>query len=135
MALKSIYSEFVMLPAPDEARRDFQRIFNHAFAAAGYDLEDHSEGRLTYVRRYHPGGRVVWMVLLFPIGLVLLAMEKKRLAMNLEFAPYGAGTLVSMTGLAAPKAAEELLEIAGKYNQAANEHNAAAGTPAATPSV
>ena len=69
-----------------------------------YRLVEQGDNRFKYERRYHPGVLWVFVVLLFPIGLLLLLVEKRTatIFVDLDSTESDDGTKIEIKGQAQP---------------------------------
>jgi hypothetical protein len=71
-----------------------------AMARSGYELEERSDRRLAFVHRRRPGWTIAVAILLFPFGLLALAVrDTERIVIEFD-AREGGGTAVLVHGVA-----------------------------------
>lgn len=101
---------------PREARRWWQAHYTTWMAAEKYEPTGATGDVLTYTRRYIPTPAVVFAILLFPFGLVLLLMKREAI-LTVEFAPKDDRTIVTITGTARPEAIGSLWQVAAQQQR------------------
>jgi hypothetical protein len=111
MAWVPVHVEFEMTESPQEARRWWQANYTDWMAAGKYLPTGTTADVLTYTRRYIPGPAILFAVLIFPVGLLLLLLKREAI-LTVAFEPTKSGTVVTITGTAQPAAASSFRALA-----------------------
>lgn len=77
--------------------------FSSIATQGGWAQTARTTDMIVYTRRFYPTWVFVVCILLFPIGLLALLAEKKQTNLTATFSPYGAGTIVKLSGQVSEK--------------------------------
>lgn len=82
-----------------DAKRRFDTTVTRSFLLEGFTLIDNQPLSMSFQREYRSGAVIVVCILLFPIGLLALLVDKKRQPVMVTFYETGGTTQVTITGL------------------------------------
>src|SRR4051794_4597650 len=93
------YHRQIVAPyAPEAVGADWQNRYSLWMQQyAKYQVVQQTPGSVVYHRRVTPGAAVVFAILLFPIGLVLLLLKRDEYV-NVQAVPYGTGSTLTVNG-------------------------------------
>jgi hypothetical protein len=82
----------------EDAKQRFDMTITKWLLVGGFSLVDNQPNSVTLQREYRSGAVYLVCILLFPIGLLALLVDKKKQPIMAAFRQAGSGTEITMTG-------------------------------------